>query len=189
MLCRHEDLHVLQAVRFQHMLHRLARAGRDLVDHAPREGQIFPRPLAGIFAHKAVCAPAVQQREKGLAQLFAVVGAVVHGDEGERRAAGLKPPQAAGDKLAEERPARLRAALQIGSDGGQEFAVPAAHSVALLRDGKRNHAETGPAEQLLHARQVSRQREAFRNGPDDLLLHRAVRQQGDGGRKVVKGAQ
>ena len=89
--------------------------GGDFVNHAPGERKLLLGPGVGFGGHVAGGFPGVQHREKALPQLLPVLGAVVHGHQGQGGAAGFKPGQAAGCQGAQQR---------LGLPGGAAHCPP-----------------------------------------------------------------
>ena len=182
MLLRHQDLHPLQAVLFQGLLHALVGTGCDLVDHAPGEGELLLGIGIGLCGHIARRFPGIQDLEEGATQLFSIMGAVVHGDQSQGLSTGLIPGQAACSQLGQEALGLLRGRLHIRlhrrSDG-----------IALLCDGEGHHLQTGLPEDLLHPAGVLGQSEALGQRAHDLLFHGPVRQKAYRHSQIVIGAQ
>ena len=190
-LAGNDGLHTLNAVLDELLLHDLVGARGDLVDHGPGEcnlaliGQVVDEVLADI----ALLQPCLGNGHYAGLQLLAVVGAVVHTDDGQRSGTILETLQQQGRDHAHGMACVGGTLVDIGLDNGHQAAVRAIQGVALLGDGEADHLQTGVGEDLLEAghhgsvRGVSTQ--ALGDGADDLAAGGAVRVQGDVHRQVV----
>ena len=178
----HLDVHPLPTIGGQSFLDALVGPGGDFVNHAPGERKLLLGPGVGFGGHVAGGFPGVQHREKALPQLLPVLGAVVHGHQGQGGAAGFKPGQAAGCQGAQQRLGLPGGAAHVLLHGG-------VYGVALLRDGEGHHLQAGGPEDFLHPAAVLGQGQALGDGAHHFLLHGAVGQQADGEGQVVVRAQ
>ena len=182
---------VLAAELLELLADGVRRARGDLVDHAPREGDL--RLVGDVIDERlgdeALLQPLLRHGEDGGTQLLAVVAAVVHGDDGDGRLAGFKAviKQRADDRHRGGR--LLRAVVDVGLDEREEVARGVAKRIALLRDGEGEHLQARVGEDLLEAAPARRdgglRLDRLGQGADDLLVGRRVRVERDGEDEVV----
>ena len=189
MLCGFEQADVLQTVRKQLLFHARIGARRDLIDHAPRERNVVLEVSVLLGGDAAVIAPRGGDLHDGLLQLFAVVGAVIHRNQRERRTAGAETLEAHRGQLRHEALALLGAVCHVGSDGGHKLVLGIAERVALFGNGKGYHLEAGLAEHLGNLIAVVQHGQALGHRADDLLVDAAVRVERHAHGQVVVGTE
>ena len=179
---------VLQAVGQQALLHLIIGAGGNLVDHGPGEGNLFFQVGQLVGADFAVLLPCTGNFQHSVLELFAVVGAVVHRNQGQRGAAGVIAVQAESCQTGHQMPASLWAVLHVGGHCCGQFAVGAAQGVALVGDGEGDHLQRGRFKNFLDPGRVLQQSEALGDGAHHFLFHAAVGAEGHSNGKIVVGA-
>ena len=173
---------VLKTVVSQHLLDLGIRAGSDLVDHAPGEGDLGLVLDVGqeLGGDQALLDPLGSVGKDCGLDLIAVVRAVVHALDGQGQSTGL-------EALVEQ-----SSDLAHGQNGGQAaLEVSRSDAVALLGDGERDHLQAGCLEDLDQTSPVSAEGvvslQALGDGGDDLLLDVAGGLQADQQAQVVVG--
>ena len=185
--------HVLHAQAGQRLLHHLGGAGGDLIDHGPGEGDLtlVGHPHGEFGGDITPVQPLLHHGHDAGAQLFPVVGAVVHAHHGDGRAARLEALPKQGGGHAHGVGAALRAVVKVGLDHGEELPGDVGQGVALLGDGVAGHLQRRAAEDLLQPRHVlgigRAGPQALGHGGDNLLVHGTVGQQGHHQGHVIKG--
>ena len=183
MLLGDDGVVVLKAVVGQHLLDLGIGARGDLIDHAPREGDL------GLVLHigeelsgdQTLLDPLGRVGDDRILDLVTVVGAVVHALHGQGQLAGLETlVQQSGD-------------LAHGQNGGQAaLQIGRSHAVALLGDGEGDHLQAGVLEDLHQTGPVLGEGgvslQALGDGGHDLLLDVTGGLQADQQAHVVVGA-
>ena len=173
---------VLKAVVGQHLLDLGIRARGDLVDHAPREGDLglvlhIGKELGG---HQTLLHPLGSIGVDSVLDLIAVVGAVIHALNGQGQLAGLEALVQQSSDLAH------------GQHGGQAaLQISRSNAVALLSDGEGDHLQAGVLEDLHQTCPVLAEGvvslQALGNGSHHLLLDLAGGLQADQQAHIVVG--
>ena len=173
---------VLKTVVSQHLLDLGIRAGSNLVDHAPGEGDLGLVLDVGqeLGGDQTLLDPLGSVGKDCGLDLIAVVRAVVHALDGQGQLAGL-------EALVEQ-----SSDLAHGQNGGQAaLEVSRSDAVALLGDGEGDHLQAGCLEDLDQTCPVSAEGvislQALGDGGDDLLLDVAGGLQADQQAQVVVG--
>ena len=163
----------------------------DLVDHGPGEGDLglIGQVVDEVLTDEALLQPCLGNGHNAGLQLLAVVGAVVHADDGQRIGTVLETLQQQGGDHAHGVAGVGGALVDVSLHDGHQAAVGTVQSVALLGDGKGDHLQAGIGEDLLeagHHLRVGRVgAQALGHRADDLAAGGAVRVQGDVHRQVV----
>ena len=173
------------------LLDDLVGARGDLVDHGPGEGDLglIGQVVDEVLTDEALLQPCLGNGHNAGLQLLAVVGAVVHADDGQRIGAVLETLQQQGGDHAHGVAGVGGALVDVSLHDGHQAAVGTVQSVALLGDGEGDHLQAGIGEDLLeagHHLRVGRVgAQALGHRADDLAAGGAVRVQGDVHRQVV----
>ena len=183
--------HALDAVLLQRLLDDLVGARGDLVDHGPGEGDLglIGQVVDEVLTDEALLQPCLGNGHDAGLQLLAVVGAVVHADDGQRIGTVLETLQQQSGDHAHGVAGVGGALVDVSLHDGHQAAVGTVQSVALLSDGEGDHLQAGIGEDLLeagHHLRVGRVgAQALGHRADDLAAGGAVRVQGDVHRQVV----
>ena len=182
---------ILAAELLQLLADGIGRARRDLVDHRPRErdlrlvGDVIHKRLR----HKALLQPLVRHGQHRAAQLLAVVAAIIHGDDGQRRLAVFKAVQQHGADNRHRAGRLVRAVVDIRLNEREERSGGVFERVALLRDGEGNHLQARIGEDRLEAAPCLRHARLRLDGlaqrAEHALVGRRVRVERDGQHEVV----
>ena len=187
----YDGRHVRKTVFRQRFFHHGVRAGGDLVDHRPGEGD--QTAVAHVIRKALVCTavfdPAVRHGEHGVPQLVAVMGTVVHADHGQREPSRQITGVKQGGDLAHVADGVGGPGDHVAGHVGQACAVGARQVVALFRNGEGSHLQPGVLEStgqrcpVLMKGGIRPQRGG--DGADDRFFKRAVRFQRDQHVQVV----
>ena len=156
------------------------RTRRDLVDHRPweRHGRLVLHVGEVLRRREAVRHPRLRHLDDGRLELLAVVRAVVHRDDGDRKLAGAEALQQQRRDHGHRVPACLGALLHVRLHHRKIGAVRLAQLIALLCDREGQHLQRRRAEYRLEVIFRLRVREvrldALRDAREHFLGHRAV---------------
>ena len=151
-----DGLQTFGAVFCQHFLHCRIRAGYDLVDHGPGEGNLLLIPHIGgkTGIRKTIFLPGFHKGHDGFFQPIPIVGTVVHADHGHRLCAGLIPRIQEGCDLSHIADRLLGAIHDIRFHLRSKGAIPLHQTVTFLGDRKGNHLQRIFSENLSETLQV-----------------------------------
>ena len=134
---------ICKACLLQHLLDAVIRTWGDFVNHAPREGNM--RRILNILQKSAVSlsvlCPCLCISVHSRIQLIAVVGTVIHADQGQRSCAMGISPVTQGGELTDITICLFRTSLKISLYVRAEGPVCRSDAVALFCDGEADHLQ------------------------------------------------
>ena len=181
----------LAAELFQLRADGIRRTRRDFVDHRPREGDLslIGDVIHKVLRHKALFQPLFRHRQHCAAQFFAVVAAIIHRNDGQRRFTVFKAMQQHGADDRHRACRFLRAVVDIRLHKREEIAGRILERIALLGNREGNHLQARIGKHGLEAvpvlRHIRLRFDRLAQRAQHALVGRRVRIQRDGQNKVV----
>ena len=147
-LCRHDGFHALNSLLRKLPGNARVGAGGYLVNHGPGEGHLLfiLHPGHKAVLHQSALRPSPGNSGHGGAELFAIMAAVVHAHQGDRRRSRQIACVKHGRRHTHGVPRAVRAVFQIGTHHGKKFTPEIRQRIALFGDGIGYHLQFRAAE-------------------------------------------